>query len=237
METRPFSMFLSFDNGAEAFEFPVLPEQLNIPHAGDNKEYEIVGQGKVNKIGRPKLAGISFESFFPAQTGPYVVSTYRNRADWKPDPNYFANLIMRWMRSGYPARFIYVGQDAANDLYKTNIAVTIESFERWEEGGSPGDIFYSMELKEYQFFYPQKSKVVTSGKTGTQKVVKEAAKRPDERVPAKTYTLKSGDTLSKVARSQLGDSGRWREIQKLNKLSDADLLKLPIGKVLQLPAK
>lgn len=230
-------MFLSFDNGAEAFEFPVLPEKLTVSHAGDNKEYDIVGQGKINKPGRPKLAEISFESFFPAQSGPYVVSTYRNRSDWEPDPNYFANLIMKWKNSGYPARFIYVGQNAENDQYKINIPVTIESFERSEVGGEPGDIYYSLELKEYQFFYPQKSKVTANAKTGEKKVVKEAAKRPDERVPPKTYTVKAGDTLSKISRAALGDSGRWREIQKLNKLSDSDLLKLKVGKVLQLPAK
>lgn len=237
MATRPFTMYLSFNNGAEAFEFPVLPEKITIGHEGDNNEYEIVGLGKINAIGKAKLAEISFESFFPAQSGPYVAATYRDQADWKPDPNYFVNLILRWQASGYPVRFIFVGQDAENDKNKINIAVTIESFERWEEGGSPGDIFYSLELKAYTFYYPQKAKVVTNTKTGEKKVVKEAKKRPDERVPAKTYTVKKNDTLSKISRSVLGDSGRWREIQKLNKLTDADLLKLKIGQVLQLPSK
>lgn len=33
----------------------------------------------------------------------------------------------------------------------------------------------------------------------------------------KSYTVKAGDTLSKVAQAQLGDSNRWREIWDLNK--------------------
>jgi nucleoid-associated protein YgaU len=31
-----------------------------------------------------------------------------------------------------------------------------------------------------------------------------------------SYTVKSGDSLSKIAKSQLGDGGRWREIYELN---------------------
>jgi nucleoid-associated protein YgaU len=33
----------------------------------------------------------------------------------------------------------------------------------------------------------------------------------------KTYTVKAGDTLSKIAQAQLNDSNRWREIWDLNK--------------------
>jgi len=33
----------------------------------------------------------------------------------------------------------------------------------------------------------------------------------------KTYTVKSGDTLGRIAQSQLGDSSRWREIWDLNR--------------------
>ncbi len=40
---------------------------------------------------------------------------------------------------------------------------------------------------------------------------------------AKTYTVKSGDTLSKIAKEQLGDADRWREILDANK----DVIKDP----------
>lgn len=50
-----------------------------------------------------------------------------------------------------------------------------------------------------------------------------------------TYTVKSGDTLSGIAKSQLGSADRWPEIQKLNDIPDADLI-YP-GQTLRLPYK
>ena len=51
-----------------------------------------------------------------------------------------------------------------------------------------------------------------------------------------TYTVKSGDTLSKIAKEFLGDSGAYREIFDANRdqLSDPD--KIKPGQVLKIPA-
>ena len=51
------------------------------------------------------------------------------------------------------------------------------------------------------------------------------------------YTVKSGDTLSKLAKAHLGDAKRYMEIFNLNKgiLKDPDLIK--VGQRLQLPKK
>jgi nucleoid-associated protein YgaU len=52
---------------------------------------------------------------------------------------------------------------------------------------------------------------------------------------AKTYTVKAGDTLSAIAKSQLGSAGSYMKIFELNKdqLSDPD--KIKPGQVLRLP--
>jgi LysM repeat protein len=50
----------------------------------------------------------------------------------------------------------------------------------------------------------------------------------------KTYTVKKGDTLSKIAASQLGKSSRWQEIANLNGIRDPN--KINIGQVLKMPA-
>jgi nucleoid-associated protein YgaU len=52
---------------------------------------------------------------------------------------------------------------------------------------------------------------------------------------AKTYTVQSGDTLSKIAKDHLGDANDYMQIFNLNKdqLSDPD--KIKPGQVLRLP--
>jgi nucleoid-associated protein YgaU len=40
---------------------------------------------------------------------------------------------------------------------------------------------------------------------------------PDEIKGEKIYTIKSGDNLSDIAKEQLGDANRWKEIYALNK--------------------
>jgi nucleoid-associated protein YgaU len=53
--------------------------------------------------------------------------------------------------------------------------------------------------------------------------------------PAKTYTVKSGDTLSRIAKEHLGDANAYMKIFDLNKdqLKDPNVIKP--GQVLKLP--
>ena len=54
-------------------------------------------------------------------------------------------------------------------------------------------------------------------------------------VAAKTYTVKSGDTLSKIAKEHLGNANAYMKIFELNKdqLTDPNMIKP--GQVLRLP--
>jgi nucleoid-associated protein YgaU len=65
------------------------------------------------------------------------------------------------------------------------------------------------------------------------------ARTPTDDRPAdggeRTHKLLKGETLSKVAARYLGDAGRWREIQSLNRI--ADPANVPEGSVLKLPLR
>ncbi|MGE5706979.1 MAG: peptidoglycan-binding protein, partial [Bacteroidota bacterium] len=68
----------------------------------------------------------------------------------------------------------------------------------------------------------------------------ETAKPAEAAEPAKpvVYTVKAGDNLSKIAKEQLGDGERWREIYELNKdVIGANPSLIQIGAQLKMPAK
>lgn len=49
----------------------------------------------------------------------------------------------------------------------------------------------------------------------------------------RTYTVKAGDTLQRIAQQQLGKASRWPEIARLNNLRDPN--KIKVGQKLRLP--
>jgi nucleoid-associated protein YgaU len=75
----------------------------------------------------------------------------------------------------------------------------------------------------------------SSTASGTPPAAKPAASAPAATAGAKTYTVKSGDTLSQIAKEHLGSAGAYMKIFELNKdqLSDPDRIKP--GQVLRLP--
>jgi nucleoid-associated protein YgaU len=67
-------------------------------------------------------------------------------------------------------------------------------------------------------------------------VVAEVTIDPNAKPAGKTYTVKAGDTLSKIAKEQLGDANAYMKIFDVNKsiLSDPD--KIKPGQVLTIPS-
>lgn len=58
---------------------------------------------------------------------------------------------------------------------------------------------------------------------------------PAPAAPAKTYTVKAGDTLSAIAKAHLGSASAYMKIFELNKDQLADPDKIKPGQVLRLP--
>lgn len=227
-----YSLTLSYNNGAEAMEFPVLPENIEVSEAGRSKTYEISKLGEVNIAKGLKLREINFESIFPANWFPGCNVTERELFE----PNhYIEDKIQKWRIDNPPMQLVMTGS-----TMNLNIPVTIEKFIWSEEGGAVGDIKFQIAFKEYRMYEAKKAKVqdkiTTSGSTTVvMNKNKSTPARPDMRVKPKTYTLVAGDNLWKVAQKVLGDGSKYKQIQTLNGIKDSELKKLPVGKVLKLP--
>jgi LysM repeat protein len=212
-----YGIWLSYGNQQQVIHLPVNPPEIKIGDAAGGKTYEVSGLGEINIIQSPKLKDISFESFFPAVSYPFLASK-----TWI-DPVFYVMVILDWMEKKHPIRFVYTGA-----TFDVNLPMSIEKFE-WKEAAGSGDIEYSISLKEFAF-YGARPVILTKDGASTK-----TKPRPSDKQKPKTYKLVAGDTLIKVARVQLGNEGRWQEIQKLNGIKDAQLRKLPVGMTLKLP--
>ncbi|OBZ08601.1 LysM peptidoglycan-binding domain-containing protein [Bacillus sp. FJAT-26390] len=212
-----YGIWLSYGNQQQIIHLPVNPPEIKIGDAAGGKTYEVSGLGEINVLQSPKLKDISFESFFPAFSYPFVTSN-----TWT-SPVAYVMTILEWMDNKRPIRFIYTGA-----TFDINLPMSIEKFE-WKEAAGSGDIEYSISLKEFAF-YGARPVILTKDGASTK-----TNPRPSDKQKPKTYKLVAGDTLIKVARVQLGNEGRWQEIQKLNGIKDAQLRKLPVGMTLKLP--
>lgn len=226
-----YSIALSYNNNAEAIEFPVLPEKIEVSENGSSKSYDISKLGEINVIKNQKLREISFDSIFPAIWYPGANVTEREL--FIPS-HYIVEKINKWRSYKKPMRLVMTGS-----TMNINIPVSIEKFVWSEEGGAVGDIRFQISFKEYRFYAAKKIKVDKKTTTSGEKTVimnkNQSPPRPDTRVQPKTYKLVAGDNLWKVAKKFLGDGSKYKQIQKLNGIKDSELRKLPIGKVIKLP--
>lgn len=220
-----YGIWLSFNNQQEGFQIPVNPSSIEMGDGNKGKTYDIVNLGEINVIKDRRLTQYSFSSIFPAQRYPF------NSASILLEPKRYKDYLEKWMDSKRPIRFVFTGS-----TFNINTPVSIEDFQWKEVAGSIGDIEYTLKLKKYVFYAAQRVAVVqTESAVAGPALIKEAPARPNDRQPPKTYTMVAGDTLWAIAKRVFDDGSRWPEIQRLNNITDAQIKRLPIGKVLKLP--
>lgn len=222
-----YGIWLSFNNQEEGFQIPVNPDSIEISEGGNGKTYDITGLGEINVIKNPSLSEVKFEGFFPATSDPndpFIVSNVLL------EPMQYVEYIQKWKATRRPIRLVFVGS-----TFDINIAASIESFDWREVGGAVGDIEYSLSLKKYIFYSAKKVKVETTKEGEVKAVQTSSTSRPNDKQVPKTVKLASGDNLWKIAQKHLGDGSRYKEIQKLNNITDAQAKKLKVGMEIKLP--
>lgn len=221
---RIYGIELSFNNKATRLAIPINPSSIDVGESGQGNTYNVAGLGEINVIKERKLSEYSFNGIFPARHYPFVTVSELYA------PDYYIEMIEYWLNQKRPIRFIMT-----SDSFDINTPASIESFDWREVAGSGGDIEYSIKLKKYVFYAARKIVQQVSNGGGAAQKVSATKPRPNDKQQPKTYTMVAGDSLWKVAQKQLGNGARWKEIQTLNGIKDADLKRLAAGKVLKLP--
>lgn len=193
---------LSYNNDRERLWLPVNPASIKISDTHGYQDVEAAQLGEYTVIGKRKLTEFSFSSFFPRDYNPAYCAYTPLPAPWD-----CVNTIKRWMRSGSPIRLTVTGSPI-------NYAVTIRSFNYDpDRGGSPGDIYFEIALKEY-VFVSVRSLTYNTNKTGIASV---SDTRPDTAAKQTSYVVKDGDSLWKISARLYNDGDKWRTIYNANK--------------------
>lgn len=192
--------------------FPVTPGKLKTKINGKNKTITLINEGEVNLIKSPGLTDISTEVLLPTLTEyPFAVYT-----DGFQNPDYYLEKLEKWKQSGNPVSFkmLRTSPDGKELLWDTNMSVTIEDYDIDEDADSQGlDVMVAISMKQHKEWGAKKLLIKKSKK---KKAVKKKKTRKTK-TPAKSYTVKSGDTLMGIARKQLGNASKWKSIYNLNK--------------------
>lgn len=203
----------------DSLRLPVPPPSYGVKTGLNNSSFMVEGFGEISFIGKPKLTEIApIETFFPKQN--YNFCQYTGF----PTPQECVNKIEKWRMSGNPIRYIITDT-------LVNILCTIESFE-WKEQDGTGDIYFTLELKEYRLVSAATQQVSSTANSLNFNAANQlitATRTVDKAIPT-TYTVKEGDTLYTIAKKLTGDSTDWSLIYAKN--PTVDVMNPTVGTVL-----
>ena len=145
-------------------------EKISVKNSLRVKEYDVLGQGQIQKPEGQDLRTVSFTTEFPGQVYGYVEeSAFQS-------PGKLIAKLRELQEGKKPFRFVAVGED------KLTMQVTLEQLDTAEQGGEEGDYEASIRLKEYREFGVKTTDIPSLPRPGT--------------VPEpKTVTLNPGETL------------------------------------------
>jgi hypothetical protein len=224
--TNDMQFWLSYNNGEERLRLPVNPESVRISKSHGYDDVLTTQLGEVTVIGSDRLREVSFSSFFPRDYN----ESFCEYADI-PEPHEAVAMIERWIETRRPIRLTITNS--------VNIPVTVRSFTYEERAGHVGDIFFDLALKEYRFTELNKltEKSVDGSLTAVAYVAGEPMREGTAVPLSAEYTVKSGDSLSKIAHSMYANVDKWRAIYDANKATiGANPNQIKPGQVLKMPS-
>lgn len=185
-------------------ELPVNPQEITITYPANPTNYDVEGVGDVVIPRIPKLANVTFESFFPREA-VYITGT--NGTSWS-NPEWYVNFFRNLQTSREPFELTIIrGTDTYYDgdsVFPTHQQYFDTVFDKAvlldlsisDKGGEPGDVYYSMTISGYRDASPKTmaelaEETIENGEITEQKLVP-VVNRPPQRgaiVPNRTVEI------------------------------------------------
>nr|DAU32964.1 MAG TPA: tail assembly protein [Caudoviricetes sp.] len=208
-----------YDFYIDSLMLPFAPAKLTLSIDGANKTVDLINIGQVNILKNPKLTDIEFEFTLPNEKYSYV-------KNFKEQTVYLSKLE-ELITSKKPFRFIVSRvKSQGSFLDDTNMLVSLESYKIIEDAKEGFDIVIAVKLRQYREFGTKKVTIIQDKKKpGNKKVSVKSKNKRTSKTPAKTYTVRRGDTLWAICKKQLGDGEKYKEVAKKNNISNPNVIK------------
>lgn len=218
-------MYLCYMDG---ILMPVAPSKINTKIKNKNRTITLINEGEANILKSAGLQEISFNMMIPAYKYPFALYL---GGIFLPI-SYYLEILDRLKNSKKPFQLIIIREGVLGALgFDTNLKVSLEDYQILEDAGNGRDITVSIKLKQYQEKTKTVVRVATAVGGGTVKYILEKVRDSSKKIE-KTYKVKEGDTLYTIAKKQLGNGEKYRDLIILNKLGNSS--DIEVGQVIRL---
>ncbi len=222
-------MHITIEIKGKDYQIPVIPEKISISDGANYARTVVLGLGETAFPGFRKVQEISWTSFFPYQYDAGYVNIPEYMMIHPLDfVDVFTQVLGRNGIGGTRPGIVRlkITEEYENARWATwiNDVYSIESFNKEHDAGELTDIHYTITLRTATI--PTLQTIGAVGEVlpkifpiNTGNTVTTTGPKVNDRPPgvqATTYSVEPGDTLSGIAGSKLGDSGRWNEIYNAN---------------------
>jgi nucleoid-associated protein YgaU len=199
-----------YDFYLDGVRLPVAPSELTLKITNQNKTVSLINDGEINILKKAGLTDITFIALLP-NTNYYFAES--NEA------TEYLDKIEKLKTSQKPFQFIVsrVLPDGTV-LFDTNIKVSMEEYTIDETSDNGFDVSVDIKLKQYRDYGTKTIEVQDDGTA-----IQTKKRNEDGKTSATSHKVVAGDSLWAIAKTELGDGSRYKEIYELNKnVIDAD---------------
>ncbi len=192
---------------------PVTPSKVKVKINNQNRTLTLINGEEINILKEAALTDVSFDLVLPQSRYPFTNGGAQNAQT-------YLNLFERLKKSKEPFQWI-LNRSRPNGvaLFYSNLTVGMEDYQVTDDVKEGMDIGVSIKLRQYRAFGTKTVTLAPStAPSGPAAATVQNPPRETSQAPKQAaYTVKSGDCLWNIARQQLGDGSRWKEIYDLNK--------------------
>lgn len=204
-------MIQGYDVYLDKVLLPVAPPKIKTDIRNKNKTIELINDGEVNLLKTPGLTEISFTILLPNVKYPFgkYPDGFKNSA-------YFLGVFEQYKVSKKPFQFI-ISRTLPNGTvpFHTNLRMSLEDYSYEDTTAEGFDIKVTLNLKQYKDYGTKTVKIGANNTASVSNAPKRSTGAGANNT-GKSYTIKSGDTLSNIAKSKMGKASLWRTLYSAN---------------------